>query len=183
MKMKIQDDAREKHIIQLFNLKPPSFGKKRESHDAEDEFGNLYEIKTGSTDNYFSTARDVSYDHLKKWRERIWIFIFIDIYADRWNMKDIYICKPETLEPFFKKQQDKLDMKNNILSKLNYGSLDEEERKVVEDVFKRGVTLNDPRISRKFLDSTGGKVAFQEDMPSVLRSMLNKNESTEIQMQ
>ena len=62
----IQDQAREDMMVNLLGLKK---AEGRLGHDAEDDKGNIFELKS-STKNSFGTGRDVSISMINKWRKK-----------------------------------------------------------------------------------------------------------------
>lgn len=78
--MAAQDDAREKKIRDLFNLRIDP-DRKRADTDAyldRPDFDPVpFELKS-TTKTSISTVRDFNPDHVKKWRDEHWLFGFFD---------------------------------------------------------------------------------------------------------
>lgn len=97
--MAVQDDRRETEIRKVLRLRP---GRSRSGVDAYLEFvrgGIRYaaplELKSTTTGSV-STARDVGPPHIKKWRDRVWLFGFYD--SDGVVMEKLLMLGPEDME-------------------------------------------------------------------------------------
>jgi hypothetical protein len=75
-----QDDAREKKLRDLFNLRVEP-DRKRHDTDAYLDLDGIppipFELKS-TTGSSISTVRDFNPDHVAKWRDKHWIFGFFD---------------------------------------------------------------------------------------------------------
>lgn len=97
--MAVQDDAREREMLQLFNLVVPP---ERKRHDT-DAFLQLkgdkhpFELKS-TTSQSVSTVRDFGLDHIAKWRGKHWLFGFYE----QSGATLLYACyaSPATMEPW-----------------------------------------------------------------------------------
>jgi hypothetical protein len=77
--MSVQDDAREKNMVRMFNLKQHS-DRKRHDPDAyliSNGSELKFELKSTTTGS-LSTVRDFGRDHIEKWKEMHWIVGFYD---------------------------------------------------------------------------------------------------------
>ncbi len=75
--MSVQDDSREKELVQLFQLQQPK-DRGRSDTDAYLEVDNKlipFELKS-STKSSVTTVRDFGPDHVKKWKDKHWLFGF-----------------------------------------------------------------------------------------------------------
>lgn len=84
--MPAQDDAREQHMLLMFNLTVPP-GRTRGGLDAILELGGEdapvpFELKS-TTSKSISTVRDMSPEHITKWRHLHWLFAFYGLGNDR----------------------------------------------------------------------------------------------------
>ncbi len=80
----------------------------REGNDALDENNIEWEMKSiniATSASGFSTNHHLNYDILKKYRKVPWSF---SIYHGI-ELQEIYVMSPEELEPFFSKQEQKLN--------------------------------------------------------------------------
>ncbi|MGF1645814.1 MAG: hypothetical protein ACFCVF_02670 [Kineosporiaceae bacterium] len=77
--MPVQDDVRERQMLQLFNLHVPR-DRRRSDVDAHlrlDGTDLPFELKS-TTSGSVSTVRDFGADHIAKWRGKHWLFGFYD---------------------------------------------------------------------------------------------------------
>ncbi len=78
--MPVQDDAREQHMVALFNLTVPP-DRSRGDTDAQLDPGDgttlSFELKSTSGKSV-ATVRDFGPDHIAKWRHMHWLFAFYD---------------------------------------------------------------------------------------------------------
>jgi hypothetical protein len=77
--MPVQDDERERQLLQLFNLIVPPERKRGET-DAYLRLGGVehaFELKS-TTSGSVSTVRDFGPDHVAKWKDEHWLFGFYD---------------------------------------------------------------------------------------------------------
>jgi hypothetical protein len=97
--MPVQDDERERQMLQLFNLVVPP-ERKRSDTDAYLRLGReelAFELKS-TTSGSVSTVRDFGPDHILKWRGKHWLFGFYD----REGRELQYCCygSPAAMEPW-----------------------------------------------------------------------------------
>ncbi|WP_293079187.1 hypothetical protein [Okeania sp. SIO3B5] len=77
--MTVQDDSREKELIELFNLERPA-NSTRSGTDAILTLNQLkipFELKS-TTKNSVTTVRDFGPEHIKKWNRKHWLFSFYE---------------------------------------------------------------------------------------------------------
>lgn len=100
--MTAQDDAREKQLIDLFNLKRPA-GRARHGVDAVLEIeGRMleFELKSVTTGKEsMSTVRDLGRDHIEKWRGQHWIVAFYN----KGDLRHCHYLSPEDMAPWIEK--------------------------------------------------------------------------------
>ena len=75
--MTVQDDSREKELIQLFKLEKPA-NPSRSGTDAILSLDSLkipFELKS-STKQSVTTVRDFGQEHISKWQGKHWLFRF-----------------------------------------------------------------------------------------------------------
>lgn len=100
--MPIQDDSREKQMIDRFNLEVPE-NRRRADIDAYLQLGDLsvpFELKS-TTNGSIATARDFGMGHIEKWRSQQihWLFGF---YLSREDKADYFIyCSPAKMEEWY----------------------------------------------------------------------------------
>lgn len=105
----------------------------REGNDAQDYFGNEYEIKTCNTKlvSSFSTNHHLNQVILDKYRQTTWVFALYD----NIELTHIYVMQPEDLTVHFDKWQKKID--EETLKNENYKG------------------INNPKIPIKFVKKHG----------------------------
>lgn len=98
-----QDDAREKRLVDLFNLERPE-NRVRHGVDAVLRFEGVdydFELKSATTKNKnISTVRDLGPGHIAKWRTKHWIMSFFE------NDKLLY-CQygsPDAMRPWIEEK-------------------------------------------------------------------------------
>ncbi|MGC9781720.1 MAG: hypothetical protein HZR80_20940 [Candidatus Heimdallarchaeota archaeon] len=147
----VQDKARENRLVTLFNLKQL---KGRLGYDAKDEFDNPYELKT-TTKSGVSTARDVQFEMIEKWRNCYWIIAKGVNLRSGYRFDEIYFCHPMILEEWFLKIVNRLRIDVDLREKVLYilRNCDDESVKFnpkeiekVNYLISRGLTLNNPKI-------------------------------------
>ncbi len=102
--MAFQDDKREIEIREIFGLVEPE-NRSRQDTDAVLQFGtNLveFELKSTREGSSVTTARDVGYNHLEKWKSKHWI---IGIYDNSHLSYAIYIPPRMLLEWISEKEE------------------------------------------------------------------------------
>lgn len=103
--MVVQDDARERELIELFKLERVA-GAGRGDTDAKlvlDEADILFELKS-STDGSVTTVRDFGPDHVAKWKKKHWLIGFYD--KDGSTLKSCIYGSPEMMD-FWVKEKEK----------------------------------------------------------------------------
>src|SRR4051812_30343304 len=78
--MAAQDDAREKKMRDLFNLRIDPDRRRSDTDaylDRQDQEPLPFELKS-TTKTSVSTVRDFNPDHVRKWRDKHWLFGFFD---------------------------------------------------------------------------------------------------------
>jgi hypothetical protein len=148
----------------------------RTGPDAADEKGRLYELKSTTRDRV-SSARDVGMDHLTKWRKLNWIFGRGNYKGRTFDFEQIYFLTPEQMEPWFKAMESKLTRDDalfkRVLKVLERTGFNAAEREQVQRAFRRGVLLNDPKITWTFVQMQG--VRIDRDHARQLRKLVSRN--------
>lgn len=141
-----QDDSREKWMIDNFSL------QKSPGRNGVDAILNLsgrilnFELKTTSKDSV-STARDVSFNMIQKWKTLHWL---ISVYQDLRYRYSIY--SPPTYKPlsnFFRLNERRIERSYQVGEKVLEMAneyLPPDDIKLVDKIIKRGATLNNPKI-------------------------------------
>lgn len=102
--MAFQDDARELELIKIFNLKKPD-NAARHGTDAVIKVGTKnieFELKSAPDGKSVTTARDVGFDHLTKWKTRHWI---VGIYKNG-KFSYAYYMPPRVLKGWIKSKEE-----------------------------------------------------------------------------
>jgi hypothetical protein len=103
--MVVQDDARERQLIELFKLERIE-GAGRADTDAELEVGGVnipFELKS-STDDSVTTVRDFGPDHVAKWKLKHWLIGFYD--KDGKTLKYSIYGSPKMMAPWVKEKEE-----------------------------------------------------------------------------
>jgi hypothetical protein len=102
--MPVQDDARERELLQLFNLYVPEERKRAET----DAFLRIegreipFELKS-ATGASVSTVRDFGAEHIAKWRDKHWIFGFYDKAGTR--LRYCHYASPADMAPWIAEKE------------------------------------------------------------------------------
>lgn len=149
--MSVQDDTREKELIKIFELVKLPQLKAREGIDAfiPDRLKfHPIELKS-TTKGGVSTARDVGFEHLKKWRSRYWLF---GIYSKTRQLEEVRFARPEQLETCFARIEAKItDNLAPWLKIKNTLDISPDDLAHMEKIVRRGITLNDPQIPKSLV--------------------------------
>jgi hypothetical protein len=168
---KPQDRDREDKLRKIFDLQPAN--DNRIGPDAVDESGNYFELKSTTRDRV-SSARDVGPEHLKKWRERNWIFGRGHYQGSTFKFEQTYFLTPVQMEPWFGMIDVKITkddvLFNRVLHFLDTNGFTSEECDSVRRAFRRGVLLNDPKITWRYVRTHG--VEIRSNHSSTLRKLL-----------
>jgi hypothetical protein len=103
--MTVQDDERERELVRMFNLEWDS-AHQRAGVDAElkldvDGVSYKFEVEVKSTTgSTVSTARDVSMEHIQKWRRKLFIIGFYSRDARRPELLSCLCLTPTEMEPW-----------------------------------------------------------------------------------
>jgi hypothetical protein len=146
-----QDDVRQELIAKHCGLINST---KRYGADAFDENNVEFEIKSGTTKNYISTARDFGFNILQEYRRKYWIIASGILNADKtYLMEELYIAHPDNLSFFLDKVEDILQENKRVVESIKKSdlSISNEDREIMNKIFSRGMTLNDPRINMKYV--------------------------------
>lgn len=144
-----QDDSRQELIAEHCGLINST---KRYGADAFDENNIEFEIKSGTTKNHISTARDFGFNILREYKKKYWIIARGVLRKDKtYLMEELYIAHPNNLNFFFDKVESVLQENQRVIKevKLKLDDLSDTDKKIIDTIFNRGTTLNDPRISMK----------------------------------
>ncbi len=150
----IQDQARESQVITLFGLTP---NPDRLGPDAFDEMGNPYELKS-TTVSGVGTGRDVSLKMIKRWLTRYWLISRGKNFKSGFQIEQVYFLHPDDiagrlLEIGAQIAPD-LKLRNTVLEKLK-DEISKEALGRVKYLMSRGATLNNPKISWKYIVTNG----------------------------
>ena len=155
--LQVQDNARELQICEILNL---IHLKKRLGYDAEDEFGNNYELKS-TTIKSVGTARDLGYDFLDKISKCYFIVAKGKNYPSGFEVNELYFLSPLMMEEWINKIKEKLQPDFDLQEKtkiLLKDQLTKEEISRLEYLLNRGTTLNNPKIPIHYLETNGIRI-------------------------
>lgn len=169
----VQDNDREKLLCKVLNLTQMSG---RAGHDAEDEMGNKYELKS-TTKGGFGTGRDVSPGMIQNWRERYWVCAKGRNLKSGFEIEELYFLSPSMLEDWFSSMLSKFSKDYELREKtLNNqkDQLSQDEIKRLNYLISRGATYNNPHISLSYVRENG--IPIQLDKPDKhLRELVREN--------
>jgi len=156
---KPQDRDREDALRKLFDLEQAN--QNRTGPDAVDETGRYYELKSTTRDRV-STARDVGPEHLKKWRKLHFIF-GRGVYAGKtFKFEKTYVLTPVQMEPWFNGIEAKITQDDALFARalnvLEANGFTPAECDRVRRAFRRGVLLNDPKITWGYIQNHGVEI-------------------------
>jgi hypothetical protein len=103
--MVVQDDARERQLIELFKLKRIE-GAGRADTDAELAVNSVsipFELKS-STDDSVTTVRDFGPAHVEKWKTKHWLIGFYE--KDGVTLKYCVYGSPKKMAPWVKEKEE-----------------------------------------------------------------------------
>jgi hypothetical protein len=152
-----QDNAREFAQIDLFGLIP---NPGRLGHDAVSPLGHKFELKTTTKSHgAVSTARDLGPNKLKEWRQYYWIVTrgkkpkgqaFVPLRH--------FFLAPVHMEDWYAKLEEGFAADVALAEKITTlaaTGLSEAEATRSARLLYRGMLLNDPTISWKYIESHG----------------------------
>lgn len=172
-KKTVQDDEREIQLCELLQLKHM---EGRAGHDAEDEFGNKYELKS-TTMTGFGTARDVSLEMINNWRQRYWICAKGTNLVSGFEIEELYFLSPRMLEGWFSQMEARFAPDEGLRKKIlsaQAGKLSRLEEERLDYLIKRGMTYNNPHIGMNYVRKNG--ILINSDNPaSHLRKLVREN--------
>lgn len=151
--MTVQDDSRESLIAAHCRL-TRNVKARGNTHlpDAFDLALHPYELKSATT-NMVTTARDVGLHTLQDWKQRYWIIAFGDNLAEGFRIKELFVAHPSDLHSFFDKLEERLSKKaelcNEVLHRAEIGGASAEALELAKAIMERGMTENNPHISRR----------------------------------
>lgn len=154
----VQDDARESKMAKMLGLERTG---DRNGFDAFDRHKNNFELKSTSNRSV-TTGRDVGRAFLNKWRAGYFIVANTQSGSGKsWEPKDFYFLHPDDLEGWIASIEKRLEEDENLRDKvlrLSSSELSEKEKEIVEYVFNRGMTLNNPKIPWDYIEKHGTKI-------------------------
>lgn len=175
--VEIQDNRREAQMRVLFRL-TKRVGAGRIDEDAIDEDGNPFELKS-ATKASVTTARDVGPHTLEKWRGRFWICARgTNTYANGFTIDQAYFLSPsmmkrwiDELETRFQKDLALLDAVTEALAVRSFSEADIAR---VTYLVRRGLTLNNPKISWRYVEAHGIPFDLSGDPAEQLRHLVKQ---------
>lgn len=145
--MVVQDDVRERELINLFNLWVPE-ERQRGDIDARlslDDGTELpFEVKS-TTGGSISTVRDFGPEHIRKWRGMHWVFGFYDETGSR--LRHCHYGSPQDMEPWIRQKEEYI-RPDIVLAEIAQEAVDES---VLDRIFGRreSFSLEDARRIHK----------------------------------
>jgi len=162
-----QDDERENMQVELFNLTPLQGRSNKYIPDAILEDGEeeyFIEFKTSEEKRrQVSTARNVTLDKIDEWEKVWWVFsLYRKDDKGKCSLIEHYLGDKDTLREWFNQQRRKINEGTktyggleswqkayNILSE----HMDDTQLNKLDHTFrKRGMGLNDPKISWSYIE-------------------------------
>ena len=111
--MTVQDDARERELVRMFNLGwDPAHQRAGVDALLDLEVDNKkyrFEVEVkSSTGATVSTARDVGMDHIQKWRKKLFVIGFYSRQAGRPELQNCLCLTPIDMEPWIASIESKI---------------------------------------------------------------------------
>ena len=181
----VQDDIREVSQASFFNLGLTQGRSNRFIPDADLVINGKslsIELKTcnaASGKNQVSTARGVNISKISEWRKvDLWIF---SKHVNNVLTGEHYVLTPKQMEDFFRSCEVKLHQGSKKLAGLNDwhaalkvlkdNNLDNATLEKLDYAFNhKGVALNDPKISWKYIMQNGQKVTSSAELKKIAKS-------------
>lgn len=119
--MSVQDDERERELVRLFNLQwDPAHQRagvdavlRVQTSDREVVVEVEVEVKS-TTNDTVSTARDVSMEHILKWRSKLFVIGFYTSHERRPELKRCLCLTPTDMAPWIDSIQQKIEIDHRI---------------------------------------------------------------------
>ena len=162
---RVQDDLREQQLAAELRLeRSPS----RIGWDARDENDNRFELKTTTTTSV-STGRDVGLAFLQRLRTNYVIVARGPNTEYGFNIEEVWFMPPGSLAgwtaPKEEKQRRDATIGEAALDALKAAGGTDNDLKRLAELVARGMTLNNPHISMKYVREHGIRL----DAPAALR--------------
>jgi hypothetical protein len=171
MRKIVQDDLRQDHMIDLFKLRGV------EDREGVDAYFNdfAFELKSSSKGSV-STARDLGYNHLNKWKSRYWLIGNFHNTTSGFTFDNFYLITPERMMPWYEKIKEKLDKDklicDYVISVLKKQHVDHHVLVRTEKLMSDGILLNDPNIPKKYVEKYG--ILIDKDHADTLRFIMER---------
>lgn len=115
--MAFQDDSREKEIRSLFDLSEPE-NNSRQNSDAVLVLSSSrieFELKSTQIGGSITTARDVGFNHLQKWKKKHWL---VGVYNKN-QLQYVYYLDPRLLLPWIIEKENYIKLDYSIAQLLH----------------------------------------------------------------
>lgn len=173
----VQDNLREYQLARLLRLeRNPS----RTGSDARDEFGNLYELKTVTTDQV-TTGRDIGLPYFARLRRSYMVVARGTQSAYGFTPEALYFLAPSMLEDWIGRYEGRLrlatDLTERAVRDLRARGWDDLDIERLLALTKRGMTINNPKIPWTYVVSHG--VRLEEPPALHLRQLIERHPLTE----
>lgn len=121
--MTVQDDERERELVRLFNLEwDPAHQRAGVDALLRIQIGGelrAVEVEVKSTTgNTVSTARDVSMEHIEKWRRKLFVIGFYSRHGSRPELQRCLCLTPEDMSPWIDSIEAKVAIDSRIAQRV-----------------------------------------------------------------
>lgn len=169
----VQDAAREEQMRQRFGLRRS--GEGRGGTDAVDDAGNPFELKSGTT-NQITTGRDLGPHTLDRYRTRYWLICKGINRSTGFEMQDCLFATPAMMDWWLSRISEKLapdvTLLRKVLDILRAVRMPPKLIERAEYLFRRGMTLNNPKINFNSAKAHAKSFDMSEDLASQLRELV-----------
>ena len=141
-----------------------------------DEAGNRYELKS-STKGDIGTSRDIGDAYFRLMEQRYLISAMGTNTVFGFRIDRIYFLPPSALASWIEEKRSRMREERQLLETLIAaapGALAEHQLQRLRQVVARGVTLNNPKIGRSFIEAHGILVDG-DDVASRLRQLVREH--------
>ena len=163
----VQDDERELAQIELFGLIQHANG--RGAYDAEDKFGNRFELKTTSQKTGVCSSRDAGLRHIERWRNEYWIISTWDAKTE--ELEESYFLTPDDMEAWISKIESRILERVNLMEKVRcmiQKNVSKDELEIFQRCVERSSVLNGPIIPLKYVKQNGKLINTKTDLKKLV---------------
>jgi hypothetical protein len=145
----------------------------RTGDDAVDENGNRFELKS-TTKGDVGTGRDVGEVYFARMERRYLVCAMGTNTQFGFTIQRLWFLAPSALEPWIRSRRDGLRKDRELVNRLLAaapGTLTGDEEKRLRYLVDRGSTLNNPKISRSYIERHGTLLS-DADVATQLRQLV-----------